>query len=203
MGAFQSNVLLHIAQTEQARLQERRRARKAATRRVRNPDAAKNANRFDTHLSPVHRFNDGDLEPGTLVYNDFSKKFCVSPERFRVILEAARKDKVGPDEKAFQPGQGRKPHPLGLKVLAMLRYLAVGVCRPRCLRCACPPRTSESASSRLDTSVRATTTCVRVVRAVVRSFGADFPPCLHRRGWGHGPGSRHFGFKGLHLDQNE
>lgn len=63
-------------------------------------------------------------EEGTLLYDEFRKKFRVPFEVFDLIVERFRQSGLVPDEKNPKPGP--RPIPVEMKVMHLLRTLAVG-----------------------------------------------------------------------------
>ena len=65
-------------------------------------------------------------EPGTLLYDEFRRQFRVPKCMFDGFLDDMRADGRFLDENNH-PGSGPKPHPLALKLMAVLRAMALGV----------------------------------------------------------------------------
>ena len=62
---------------------------------------------------------------GEMAWDEFRFKFRTPWPVFNYILSETRRSGYFPDETT--PGRGRRPHPLGLKVSAALRYCTLGV----------------------------------------------------------------------------
>lgn len=59
-----------------------------------------------------------------MMYKDFRRQFRVPYEMFQTILTDARASKIFSDETTKKPGP--KPIALGVKIMACLRFMAIG-----------------------------------------------------------------------------
>ena len=70
-------------------------------------------------------------ELGTLLHSEFRNKFRIPKDMFDNILQRTRQSNLFPCELAYDQAcpkpRGNKPYPLGMKILAVLRQLALGV----------------------------------------------------------------------------
>jgi hypothetical protein len=82
----------------------------------------------DPTLSPymVYLTNPNVDQPGTILADEFCRKFRLPKKLFDVILKDTRASGVFPDELSQHKRKGHKPFPLAIKVLACLRQLALG-----------------------------------------------------------------------------
>lgn len=103
-------------------------------RRVRYPSEKGRRRRY--HKAAQSDFMEYLQDPnaslqGTLLYDEFRMKFRLPKELFDNILDATRASGLFPDEVAYSQAypkpRGADPQPLGVKVLGVLRYLALGI----------------------------------------------------------------------------